>query len=305
MKFGFHPTEFERQTGLRAYNLAVPGTPPPLSRALLARALAAGARPRAIVFGHMTLGGEPRANLAVFSELLGPLECIELAQASQDSGLVAAILTRRLLPSLRYRESLQTSLLTRIGHQPPIRGATPGSMARALWDNWETHRGAESKVRDDRFDGRMEPALERTLYSKPWGVHPAFEGYMRRTAALAAAYDIPVFWVIAPIVPEAQARRDALGHDADHTRNLRAIVARTRNVTVLDARRSGFPASAFIDSCHLNNEGAACLTAAIARAVSEHLAHRPTTATPRWVELEPFERPLSRIATGPSGVERR
>src|SRR5262249_26092810 len=64
MKFGFDPAEIERRLGLRAYNLAVPGTPPPLALGLLRRALWAGAKPRAIVLGHMTLSGEPRANLA-------------------------------------------------------------------------------------------------------------------------------------------------------------------------------------------------------------------------------------------------
>lgn len=70
---------------------------------------------------------------------------------------------------------------------------------------------------------------------------------------------------------------------------------------VLDARHSGFPASAFFDSCHLNADGAASLTAAIARAVGEHLAQGRTTRTAqasRWIELDPFDGPTDQVAAG-------
>lgn len=68
MKFGFDPPQFERTLGLSAFNLAVPGTPPALSNVILSRALEAGARPRAIVLGHMTFGSTPRDGLAEFSD---------------------------------------------------------------------------------------------------------------------------------------------------------------------------------------------------------------------------------------------
>jgi hypothetical protein len=302
MKFGLDPTKFERKVGLSAFNLAVPGTPPALSQALLSRALDAGARPRAIVLGHMTLGGSPRDNLPVFSELLGPVESLELARTSQDFGLLAMVVTQRLLPSLRYRTALRASLLARFDDGRPHGGAGPGRRrALQLLHDWEAHRGAESVTADGRFDGRMEPHLEQRLFSQPWRVNPIHDSSVRRTLALAAAHDIAVFWVVAPIIPEAQARRDALGHDATHTRNLRAIFSKTPGAIVLDARHSDYPASAFFDSCHLNADGAAALTAAIARAVGDQLAHRRairTAQAPRWIELAPFDGPSDPIAAG-------
>jgi hypothetical protein len=301
MKFGFDPTRLERTLGFSAFNLAVPGTPPALSQAILARALDAGARPRAIVLGHMTLWGNPRDNLGEFSEILDPVESLELARTSQDPGLLATVVTRRLFPSLRYRAALRASLLARFEDGLPHGGAGPGRRAIELLHEWETHQGAQSVTADGRFDGRMEPQLEQRLFSQPWRVNPFHDSYLRGTLAVAAAHDIPVFWVVAPIVPAAQARRDVLGYDARHTRNLRAIFSKTPGVIVLDARHSDYPVSAFFDSCHLNADGAAALTAAIARAVGDHLAHpreTPAAPAPRWIELAPFDGPTDPIAAG-------
>ena len=75
MKFGFDPAEVERGLGVKAYNLAVPGTPPPLTFTLLRRALDAGARPSAVVVCHLTLAGEPAANLAELAEVFSPFDC--------------------------------------------------------------------------------------------------------------------------------------------------------------------------------------------------------------------------------------
>jgi hypothetical protein len=302
MKFGFDPAEIERRLGLRAYNLAVPGTPPPLALGLLRRALRAGAKPRAIVLGHMTLSGEPRANLAEFGELLGPGEILELAVACHDADLLARLLLARWLPSRRYRHTLQAGVLAdlRAGVQGASPAAGPGTEARAFLRTWEANRGAELRPADGRFDGRMEPQRERTVYSGPWQVYSVYEKYLRRTAELAASQGIAVFWLVGPIIPEAQARRDSLGLDAHHTRNLRAVMARMPNVIVLDARHAGFPASAFFDSCHLNAEGARALSGSIAEVIREHLSAGPKArraGSDRWVELSRAVLP-ARIATG-------
>lgn len=305
VKFGLDPAVLQRELGLDAYNLAVPGTPPPLAHALLARVLASGGRPRALVLGFMTLGGGPRENLDAFAETLGLTESLELARSGRDPALFGMIATRRLLPSLRYREGLRLAVRSMAG----AGGAgdiLSARQAEQFWADWETHHGAEVREATGRFDGRMEPDLERRLYSNVWRVQPVFEGYLRRTAALADAHQIPVYWLLCPITPSAQARRDQDGLDAAHTRNLFAVLARMRNVTVIDARHAGFPASAFLDSCHLNAEGSALLTAAVARAIESGERRDPgaVSATDRWLSLVPFDPRSPRIAVEPTSLIR-
>lgn len=301
IKLGFDPVVVRRELGAEAYNLAVPGTPPPLALALFERVVRAGGRPRALVVGFMTFGGGPRENLEVFAEALTLRQCLELSRASQDPTLLGMLTARKLLPSLKYRDGIRSVTLALAARRSPAGGVGARSFAERLMDGWLTHQGAEIHQADGRFDGRMEPELERRVYSGVWRVNPAFDGYFRRTAALAAAHEIPVFWLVSPIAPEAQRRRDDLGLDAAHSRNLRAILARTRNVTVLDARHAGFTADTFVDSCHLNSEGSERLTSAVARAVETCLRDRRPQGRPpegRWVALDPFVTEVARSAGG-------
>src|SRR5262249_14227393 len=55
VKFGIDPWTIEGGSGFRARNLAIASSPTPTSYLLLRRALDAGARPSAILVGHMTL----------------------------------------------------------------------------------------------------------------------------------------------------------------------------------------------------------------------------------------------------------
>lgn len=291
MKFGFDPAEVERRLGLRAYNLAVPGTPPPLSFALLRRALEAGARPKAVVVGHLTLAGDPGAHADEFGEVLGPADCLELAWVAADPDLFATLTLARLLPSLRYRRALRGVILAGLRGGAGAGAGPGGGRAAGFLRQWAAHRGMEPRPEGGRFDGRIEPGLERTLFAEPWRVLWVYEHYVRRISALAASHDVPVFWLVAPIAPEAQDRRDAMGLDALHTRNLRAILARTPNLVLLDARHAGYPASAFFDSCHLNARGASQLTTKVADAIAARLPDAP-----RWVALPPLEADPARVA---------
>ncbi|MGE3822416.1 MAG: hypothetical protein AB7I30_23625 [Isosphaeraceae bacterium] len=296
LKFGFDPAAFDEGFGAEgAYNLAVPGTPPMLGEALLRRALAAGARPEVIVIGYMTLSGDPRVHLNDFAEVFQPADALRLARDARDSGLFLGVMAPRVLPTLRYRAALRAGVLASLRGGPtepggPFAPGVPGpSAAKASLRAWRKDRGAELREADGRFDGRMEPDLERRLYSSQWRVHPVLARSFRRLCDLATASGASVHVVVTPIAPEAQARRDALDLDAPHTRNLRAVLARSPGVTVLDARRSGYPADAFFDSCHLNAWGAARLSADLARAVKT-----PSATSSAWVALP---RVVPRIAT--------
>lgn len=281
MKFGFDPAEIERRLNIPAFNLAVPGTPPPLTHALLKRALQAGSRPSAIVIGHMTLSGHPNVHLDELSELLTPLEAAELASATHDFSLLNPLLTRRLVPSIRYRLPLRARILAALGGHPPV-----GDAPSALLRTWTQYRGMEPRASNRQYTGRMEPALERSVYSEPWHVLWVYEQYVRKIAQLAETHKIPIFWLIPPITPEAQSLREKLGLDAHHTKNLRAIQNRSPNLIILDTRQAAYPSSAFFDSCHLNTQGASTLTAAIAAAIAQH-------STQQWVSLPQYSNPIA------------
>ena len=81
-----------------------------------------------------------------------------------------------------------------------------------------------------------------------------------RILDLAAARGITVYWLIPPFSPELQARREQKGLDS-YTRFARAFLDRYPNLVVLDAQRSGYGASVFLDPAHLDRQGACTLSA--------------------------------------------
>lgn len=307
LKFGFDPSAIEG----RAFNLAVPGTPPMLGEALFRRAVAAGARPEVVLIGYMTLSGDPRVHLNDFAEVFGLADALRLARDAKDPSLFLGVMAPRLLATLRYRAALRAGVLGALRGEPtspgaPVAPGVPGpSAASASLIGWAHRQGAELRQADGKFDGRMEPDLERRLYSAQWRVHPVLARSFRRLCDLAGDQGASVFVVVTPITPEAQARRDALDLDAPHTRNLKAVLERCPGVTVLDARRSGYPSWMFLDSCHLNAKGAAKLTADLAKAI----ARGRETPSQGWVQLpgrsKQEEEGSSRLATKPGPADLR
>src|SRR5262249_27779656 len=61
-----------------------------------------------------------------------------------------------------------------------------------------------------------------------------------------------------------QALRDRSGSDARYSALLREVRAEFPGVVVVDARRVGYPTSAFHDPIHLNRKGAGVLSADLA-----------------------------------------
>jgi hypothetical protein len=285
VKFGFDPNAVERRIGLKAYNLAVPGTPPPLTYAVFRRALDAGAKPKVLVVGQMTLGGDPWANIAQFGEFIDLDEAWSLAWSCRDPRLFGALMAARAIPSLRYRYAIRA--FARGDNLPDPDG---------FLKTWAAGRGAELRVPppSSTVTARMEPTLETTLFAQPWPIHAIYEQYLERLTRLAISRGITVFWLVPPLLPEAQAKRDALGLDALHTRNLRAIHSWMPGVVVLDARHSGYPASDFFDSIHLNARGAARLSVEIADVIASHRGHAGEAS---WVDLPRPDDSSLRIAT--------
>ena len=301
-KVGILPEVVEQRLGRPTYNLAVLASPAPLSYFLLRRAITAGAAPEAIVVGHMTLAARPGRNTPHYAELLGPGEFLDLTFHHPDFNDLSPLILGRLLPSVRARLAVRRVIVTalRDGTVPP------GTIdAAGIWRHWADRRGGYETPVQPGYDGRMEPELERTLYSIRWRVSSLNAGYFDRLVGLAERHHIKVFWLVAPIVPAAQRHRDALGLDAAHTRNLRALQARHPGLVVVDARRLGLSGEYFIDSCHLNARGARVLSARLADAIGAHLDGTPARLA--WETLGADPPPLRTAdgSTAPDAARRQ
>ena len=152
--------------------------------------------------------------------------------------------------------------------------------------NWAANAGANvAAVRPRRGDD-PEAEIEHRLHPGLFFVDPTNVEGMERLMQLAAFRDIPVFWLLPPLSPALQARRDQSGAEAAYERFVRSFVARyPRLLTVLDARRGDYPAANFNDLTHLNSQGAVALSRAVARAIGPLLSRSPSGLATKWVVL--------------------
>ena len=280
VKLGMQPRVLEALLGRRAYNLAVSGGPPAASYFLLRRALAAGARPAAVVvdFHPHLLQVGPRFLARYWPELVTTGEALELARAGRDAGLFAEVMLDRLVPSLRGRDQVRANVIA------ALRGEVSDRTARLhpLWRNWWVNRGAGVVSKNPAFTGDVGDRFPE-VYPDRWPLDPSATSFVRRFLRLAASRDIPVVWLIPPFCPEIEARRDHKGLSAQYDRFARAVQAQFPGVIVADARRSGYGAGVFFDPVHLDRQGAVALSAGVAEVVAGVLAGRRPAS--RWVEL--------------------
>jgi hypothetical protein len=151
--------------------------------------------------------------------------------------------------------------------------------------NWDIHRGAQVTAATG-FNGGLDEAMHQRYRPQTWWCDRVNAIYIHKFLELAAARAIPVVWLLPPIAPEAQARRDQTGVDAKQTRFVAATLARHRNLIVLDGRRSGYGPSAFADPVHLNGRGARVLSADLALLLAH--ADQLVTSQTRWLALPPY-----------------
>ncbi len=290
IKHGLMPEVIEKETGRRTVNLSAARAPVLLTYFLLRRALDGGARPQAIIINAkpaVLLAG-PEFNARYWQEVLTPRECVEFSLLTRNGPLVLATLVGRFLPSLRCRLEIRSQVMAAFhGETDPIPG-----MNRILLRNWTVNRGANvAAVRAERHDD--EPEIERRLHPGLFFVDPTNAEAMERLLQLAAAREIPVFWLLTPLSPVLQALRDQSGAEAGYERFVRSFLTRyPRLLTVLDARRGGYPASLFTDHTHLNRQGALALSRVVASSIRPLLACPRSELVPRWATLaRPTDRP--------------
>src|SRR5262249_34595359 len=119
VKHGIYPLILEASLGRPAFNLAIPAGPPPASSFLLRRALAAGAKPKALILDvhAMLLPSRPGLTAEYWPELLTARELIELSWVARDPQLFTPAALKIALPSARYRHAIRAKVLASLmGH---------------------------------------------------------------------------------------------------------------------------------------------------------------------------------------------
>jgi hypothetical protein len=285
VKHGLVPSVIARESGLSAANLAAARCPTLMTYFLFRRALEAGAHPPAIVFNSKpaVLIGSPDYNARYWQEVLSWREGLELAGIGGRAQLLTTTLLGRLLPSLRWRPEVRSSVLS------AFRGQTDRlhEVNRILWRNWTVNEGANVASLHSQYRGELPSDVEATLHPSAFHVNKANLRGIERLLHLAAERGIRVFWLLPPLSPALQSRREASGSEAKFERFVRSSQARyPRVVTVLDARRSAYPPEMFVDATHLGGRGAIALSRVVARAVRAELSHKDRAPARGWIALE-------------------
>ena len=286
VKIGVVPEVVRAGSGRSTYNFAMAQAPAPATYFVLRRLLEAGARPSALVvdFKPSIMAAGPRSSLRHWQATLSLRESLELAGETRSVGLLVETLLGRLLPSYRdrleIREAVRSALL---GETAPT-----SSTNRLALRNWGINLGAHLNSPQARFAGEVGAELHKRLLSDSWKCHRINATFVDRLLGLAESHQVPVYWLIPPLSPQLQARRERSGVDETYAAFVRAMRAKHPTLTAVDGRHSGYDDSTFADHNHLNGRGAI--------AMSRDLATLLGTPGSRagWVELPRFaDRPGS------------
>jgi hypothetical protein len=288
VKFGVAPRILEERLGGRAYNFAVCGGQASTSYFLLRRVLDSGARPDTIVVDfipHLLARG-PRHNNRQWPELVTLSEFVDLIRATQNTAFATSLALAKLVPSVKDRFEIRENLLAALGGQRVALREELLERERSC----DTHQGA--------ILAPAVPHTPRTFdlshweeFPRIWSCHPVNAGYLERFLNLAQSRGISVFWVLPPVSPEAQARRERLGIERSYRAFVRQVQSRFSNLTVVDGRHTGLDSSVFVDPLHLDHRGAAALSAGLAEVIA---GSQSTASAGRWVDV---------AASLPSGID--
>jgi hypothetical protein len=289
VKHGLIPQVITARSGQTAVNLAVARGSAPATFFLVRRALEAGARPAALVvdFKPNLLRGGPRYNNRYWQEILTPRELLELTRSSRSSALFIELAVGRLLPSFRSRLEIRSHL------QAALRGETDHLrlINRMCVRNWTINDGADVASKNPAWSGVVGPETDDKYQTRVFDCHRVNAEYIRRLFALTASRGIAVYWLLPPLSPQLQVRREMAGAEAGFEQFVRSMQATAANVTVLDARHSGYGHRLFVDATHLNGEGAQSLSRDVADVLRRDLEHRGATVPGgpvSWVGLPAY-----------------
>ena len=276
--FGVIPSVLESRLQRSCYNLAVTAGTPATSYFLLKRTLESGANPSAVIVDFTPFQLDPPAHLKVarvslWADFLHSSELYDLATYSRAPGYAAEIVIRSFLNSVRFRDDIREAI------NWAFKGAVRPSQCQAFVTRWNlrANKGAlvpPESAQTTQFDWNRDDWMVRNWDS-------TMLAYMERFLDLTAQKSITVYLLIPPIDPVQQSYIDSgvYGTAQKYEELLRSIQTKFANVRIIDARRSGYQSSMFVDSMHFNRAGSTALTDDLASAVLSELS------ADRWVNL--------------------
>ncbi len=280
VRLGLLPKVLEQKLGKSAYNLASPGAPSSANYFLLRHALESGARPKALIvdFHSNVLTNPPRATAHFWAEILSLGEAFELCLNARDHRLFLSTAVSLALPSYRRREGIREEVVA------DLKGEVRASreVIAANRRNIRVNQGASPHAKRTAIPDDPAPSMVM-LHWKPYAVNAT---YVTKFLDLAASHHIPVFWLLPPLSPARQERLERRGVDTGYTHFVESTVRRYKNIVVIDGRHAGYTTDVFVDATHLDKQGAAELTSAVASILKERLEH--PDLQPRLVNLPPF-----------------
>jgi hypothetical protein len=267
-RLGISPLVLQERTGLSAYNFALSGAQPYATALMLRHALAAGARPKAIVvdFKWTTVSNDPIGLIFMLQEIASLGEIARYSLDLRDGSFLGRVSLSKLLPSYAYRLAIRDNVAAALVGKEPARNAGYYTMVR----NMRVNKGASHTPRTG-FDGAVESKDVAAFFPMKWEPNAVNDRYVHEFLALAESLKVPVFVVIPPISSATKAKLDEFGTTRDYSAYIGRVLADHPGVTVLDGRLSGYPTDAFYDTSHLNRYGTSELSMAVGDAIKARL----------------------------------
>jgi len=284
VKFGVAPRVLEGRSSHKARNLAVLAGNPPSSYFLLRRALASGARPKALIIDAWIIHLNPITVPRLWPELASPVEAAALAWEGRDPGFFAAYLASWGFRSVRARAEIRARLLASLRGEE----STTTACHDRNWRNWRQDQGATIIPPEcTTADASVKYLDTPHVNDAPWACHPLNAVYLSKFLDLAKARDIPVFWLLPPNHPKYEKLYDRQDWDGRYRSFARALMDQYANLVVIDGRGAGYDATTLFDLVHMNRRGAYAFSEALGDILGERLGPGPGSRQ-RWVQIRPF-----------------
>jgi hypothetical protein len=264
VKHGLNARVFQDETGLKTYNLSVCACQSPANVVLLKRALNAGAKPKAVILEAAPdlMAGKPTTNVRNWPELLDPIEAVALSWRTHDAELAGRILLAEALPSYRARLEIRKLIVP-----PKEFDLHSRTEALRLADHWTAERGSNVAGDHGTFDGTVTEAEQKTLLSDKFWCDRNNRHHLTAFLDEAKAHGIPVYWLLPPVSPAVQERRDSSGAEAKHLAFVESLTKPYPSARILNFQHAGFGATDFVDPRHMTGDAAKRLTRKVAAVV--------------------------------------
>ena len=238
---------------------------------------------RAADFHPNLLASAPRSEIARWTDLLVPVEAIDLGWSSGDFGLALKTLALACFPSVENRPAIRSWVRSTLSDGADLHGTQLQAMRR----NAQENLGAVI------WPVMPPPADPQAVFrgrptSGEWKPHRANVAFMHRLFSLAEQHGVTVFWLLPPSTPTWLERRTQIGAEQIYEQLARAMLAKHPNLVMIDGRYAGYGASSFYDLKHLHVEGATELTEGLAEVLGRYLSRASSSVPGLWVALPKF-----------------